>query len=63
LGAIRVKLQRDDKNNLRGEVTLPIHLDGVFIWNGVQMQLKGGTTNINFPVGFDVSSAERSSQQ
>ena len=63
LGAIRVKLQRDDKNNLRGEVTLPIHLDGVFIWNGVQMQLKGGITNINFPVGFDVSSAERNSQQ
>ena len=63
LGAIRVKLQRDDKNNLRGEVTLPIHLDGVFIWNGVQMQLKGGITNINFPVGFDVSSAERNSQR
>ena len=63
LGAIRVKLQRDNKNNLRGEVTLPIHLDGVFIWNGVQMQLKGGITNINFPVGFDVSSAERNSQR
>ncbi|MBV5281342.1 MAG: alpha-L-rhamnosidase N-terminal domain-containing protein [Paludibacter sp.] len=63
LGTIRVKLQRDDKNNLRGEVTLPIHLDGVFIWKGVQMQLKGGITNINIPVGFEVSSAERNSQQ
>ncbi|HEY5507248.1 MAG TPA: alpha-L-rhamnosidase C-terminal domain-containing protein, partial [Paludibacter sp.] len=63
LGTIRIKLQRDDKNNLRGEVTLPIHLDGVFIWNGVQMQLKGGITSINFPVGFDVSSAKRNSQQ
>lgn len=51
LGAIRVKLHKDDKNSLRGEVTLPIHLEGVFIWNGVQIQLKGGINNINFPAG------------
>lgn len=47
MGAIRVKLQKDDKNSLSGEVTLPIHLDGVFIWNGVERQLKGGVNNIN----------------
>jgi len=47
LGSIRVKLQKDDKNNLRGEVTLPIHLGGVFIWNGIQMQLKGGVNKID----------------
>ncbi|MDR7209858.1 alpha-L-rhamnosidase C-terminal domain-containing protein [Flavobacterium piscis] len=50
LGDIHVKLQKD-KNNLRGEITLPIHLDGVFIWNGVQRQLKEGKNNINFSVG------------
>lgn len=41
LGSIHVKLRRD-KNHLSGEITLPIHLDGVFIWNGVQRQLNGG---------------------
>ncbi|PJJ08137.1 alpha-L-rhamnosidase-like protein [Flavobacterium sp. 1] len=50
LGTIRVKLQKD-KNNVSGEITLPIHLDGVFIWKGVQRQLKGGINNINFPAG------------
>jgi len=47
LGSIRVKLQKDDKNSLHGEVTLPIHLGGVFIWNGVQKQLEGGINNID----------------
>jgi hypothetical protein len=47
LGAIHVKLQKDDKNNLRGEVTLPTHLGGVFVWNGVQRQLKGGINKID----------------
>jgi len=46
LGAIRVKLQTD-KNSLRGEVNLPANLGGVFIWNGVERQLKGGVNNIN----------------
>jgi hypothetical protein len=41
LGPIHVKLQKD-KNHLTGEITLPIHLDGVFIWNGVQRQLNEG---------------------
>ena len=47
LGTIRVKLQKDNKNSLSGEITLPIHLGGVFIWNGVQRQLKGGVNNID----------------
>jgi len=47
LGAIRVKLEKDDKNNLRGEVTLPANLGGVFIWNGVQTQLKEGVNKID----------------
>ena len=47
LGFIRVKLRKDDKNSLRGDVTLPAHLDGVFIWNGVQRQLKGGINIVN----------------
>jgi len=46
LGKIHVKLKKD-KNNLQGEVTLPIHLGGVFIWNGVERQLKGGLNSIN----------------
>lgn len=46
LGTIHVKLQKD-KNSLRGEVTLPINLDGVFIWNGVESQLKGGINKID----------------
>jgi hypothetical protein len=46
LGTIHVKLKKG-KNSLRGEVTLPIHLDGVLIWNGIQRQLKGGINNID----------------
>jgi len=47
LGSIHVKLQKDMENRLSGEITLPIHLDGVFIWNGVQRQLKEGTNEID----------------
>lgn len=47
LGNIRVKLQKDDTNSLRGEVTLPTHLDGVFIWNGAQRQLNEGVNKID----------------
>jgi len=46
LGTIHVKLQKD-KNSLRGEVDLPANLGGVFIWNGVQKQLKGGVNKID----------------
>ena len=46
LGPIHVILQKDKENHLTGEITLPIQLDGVFIWNGVQRQLKGGTNKI-----------------
>ncbi len=47
LGTIHVKLQKDNSNQLSGEITLPAHLGGVFIWNGVQRQLKGGINKIN----------------
>ena len=50
LGAIHVELKKDNKNSLSGKITLPIHLGGVFIWNGVQRQLKGGINDINIPV-------------
>lgn len=46
LGAIHIKLQKD-KNNITGEIILPSHLDGIFIWNGVQRQLKEGLNKIN----------------
>jgi hypothetical protein len=46
LGSIHIKLQKD-KDHLRGEITLPIHLDGVFIWNGEQRHLHGGTNKID----------------
>ena len=46
LGAIHVKLQKD-KDHLSGEITLPMHLDGVFIWNGVQRPLQGGINKID----------------
>ena len=46
LGAVRVKLQKD-KNSIRGEITLPTHLDGIFIWNGLQIQLKEGVNKID----------------
>jgi hypothetical protein len=47
LGTIHVKLQKDKENQITGEITLPIHLDGVFIWNGVQRPLRGGTNKID----------------
>ena len=47
LGTIHVKLQKDKENQITGEITLPIHLDGVFIWNGVERQLNGGLNKID----------------
>ena len=46
LGSIHIKLQKD-KDHLSGEITLPIQLDGVFIWNGEQRHLQGGTNKID----------------
>ncbi|HVO75016.1 MAG TPA: alpha-L-rhamnosidase C-terminal domain-containing protein [Ignavibacteriaceae bacterium] len=48
LGSIQVKLQKDNENHLSGEITLPIQLDGVFIWNGEHRQLHGGRNKINY---------------
>jgi alpha-L-rhamnosidase len=46
-GTIRVRLEKDNENQLNGEIILPSGLDGVFIWNGVQRKLKEGTNKIN----------------
>jgi alpha-L-rhamnosidase len=48
LGSIHVKLQNDKANHLSGEITLPAQLDGVFVWNGEQKHLKGGTNKIDY---------------
>jgi len=47
LGNIHVELQKDKDNHLSGEITLPVHLNGVFVWNGVQRQLDGGKNEID----------------
>ena len=46
LGLIHVTLQKDKENHLSGEIILPIHLSGVFIWNEVQRHLQGGINKI-----------------
>jgi len=46
LGAIRVKLQKDNENHISGEITLPAHLNGVFVWNGEERQLNEGINKI-----------------
>ena len=45
LGSIHVKLQKD--NGIKGEVILPPLIDGIFRWNGIEIQLNGGTNKIN----------------
>jgi hypothetical protein len=47
LGTIHVKLKKENKNSVNGEITLPFHLSGVFIWNGFERKLKGGINKIN----------------
>ena len=47
LGTIHVKLQKDKGNHISGEITLPIQLEGVFIWNGEQRHLQGGINKID----------------
>jgi alpha-L-rhamnosidase len=47
LGSIHIKLQKDNKNHVSGEITLPPQLSGVFVWNGLQKQLTGGLNKIN----------------
>jgi len=47
LGLIHVKLQKDMENHISGEITLPIQLHGIFIWNGVQIQLSEGKNDID----------------
>jgi alpha-L-rhamnosidase len=46
LGVIQVKLQKDKEDQITGEITLPIQLEGVFICNGEQRHLQGGINMI-----------------
>ena len=46
-GFIRVNLKRDGKAGIKGDVTLPEGIDGVFVWNGVEEVLKGGLQKID----------------
>jgi alpha-L-rhamnosidase len=47
LGPIHVKLEKSNKNRLKGEIDLPPSLDGILILNGVESQLKGGINKID----------------
>jgi len=46
-GLIHVKLQKEDKNHISGEITLPIGIKGIFIWNEKQIQLNEGKNEID----------------
>jgi len=46
LGNIHVKLQKDNENHIIGEIILPANLNGVFVWNGKEKPLQGGTNKI-----------------
>jgi hypothetical protein len=47
LGDIEVRLERSGDLGLRGEVTLPTGLAGVFEWNGRTLQLRAGRQQIS----------------
>lgn len=47
LGNIHVQIQKDNENHINGEITLPIQLGGVFIYNGAQRHLQGGINKID----------------
>jgi len=47
LGTIHVKLQKDKKDHISGEIILPVQLDGVLICNGAQRHLQGGINRID----------------
>jgi alpha-L-rhamnosidase len=46
LGEIKIRLQKDDRNRVEGEITLPVGLEGTFMWNGVQTKLETGKNTI-----------------
>lgn len=47
-GLIEVKLEQSGENGLKGSVTLPQGLTGVFEWNGHRIDLAPGSQEINF---------------
>jgi len=47
LGTIKVQLQKSNQGHLTGVVTLPENLNGIFVWNGKKLSLKGGLNQIN----------------
>jgi alpha-L-rhamnosidase len=46
-GAIKVKLQKDSEDHLRGEIVLPENMNGIFVWKGKQKNLFGGINVVN----------------
>jgi hypothetical protein len=46
-GTISVKLKRKNKAGIEGEIILPENLNGKFIWNGIEIQLRGGKQKID----------------
>ena len=48
LGQIEVRLTRTDGGGLRGEVTLPKGLEGVFEWGGKKSALQPGRQELSF---------------
>jgi hypothetical protein len=47
-GEIKLDLKLSSKNKLTGTVTLPATVQGKFVWNGKESQLKSGTQKIAF---------------
>ncbi|HTE26637.1 alpha-L-rhamnosidase-related protein [Flavitalea sp.] len=47
-GLISVDLTRQNKDGLKGSVTLPSGTTGRFVWNGKEINLKAGKQQVNF---------------
>jgi hypothetical protein len=46
LGEIKVRFDQEDKEGLKGEITLPNGLTGTFVWHGKTISLKEGTQKV-----------------
>lgn len=47
LGDIHVALKKVKNNHIAGVITLPVHLNGVFVWNGIESKLHEGTNRMD----------------
>jgi hypothetical protein len=45
-GAIEVNLKREGKTGIKGTVTLPKGVTGVFVWKGKKVELGGGVQKV-----------------